>query len=435
MKLLHSRIGNKLFLNGIALLGVLTGLGNIGWAWLIFGTSETADIWMLSLVIVQSFALLSQAGVEQYAVFFAEQNEISQEAGSRFARECMSWAAIFGLTFAVLLFTGLPLVVRAFAHGFEAAAQVGAGDTTDPMVLQVLVTPMLYVFRQQLLMKGREQLSVLLNHLFGFVQFVAFCILWLSGEMSSVLLAWLVGGGSILACVMVIALADPFQRQFAAPDLRRLWPFVRASLQLRFTNSIHNFVVVLLTISALSAGVPGTVALFQYVKRMADGLAAIAVGPHMFVYHNLQARAWIQGDRDLFRKNVVDYLNHTVPLMVLAVLFAGCVWLGLQVAAPNFAEAFSPETIGIFLALWSWQLLIAIEGIPAGLLVVAKRIVWVFAVNSFYVFNFYSVMHFVVSPPYTGLAVAVASLACQAISAILFSHLALRLYRQHLGRL
>ena len=424
------RLGDKLFLNGIAMIGALVGLCNIAWTWFVFGTGGQADIWMLSLVIVQAFALLSQAGVEQYAIFSAEEYAVSPERGQHFAQACLTWSALFGFGFATLLFLGSPWIVLAFSQGFDAEVQLQVRHTTAPMLLQVFVTPMLYVYRQQLLMKGRERLSVLLNHTFGFVQFSAFCVLALRAPASALLLAWVVGVGGIFASALVVGFGGGFQAQFGKPEWHRLWPFVRASLQLRLTSSVHNFFVVLLTNSALSAGVPGTVALFQYVKRVADGLASIAVGPHMFVYHNKQARAWTQGDQVLFRENILDYLRHSVPMMTLAVLIAGLVWGMTQEIAQSLVPALAQSTVALFVALWFWQLLIAVEGVPAGVVVVARRIDWVFSVNFFYLMNFYLIVNFLLSRPHTGLSVALASLGCQAISAVLFGLLAFKLYLQ-----
>lgn len=424
------RIPERLLLNVIAVFSVVVGLLNTALAWVIYGAGGKADIWMLSFVVAQAFVLLSQLGVEQYAVFSAEHATVSEQAGKSFDRQCLSWSLMFGTGFAGLLAVFLPSIVGMFAAGFSAAAQAEVLHTVYPLLLQVALAPMLYVLRQQLLMQGRAKLSILLNSTFSMVQLLVLAGGWVSGQLSPAILATLVGLGSLLAATSALFSSGPLRDQFARPDWYRLWPFIRASAALRFTHSIHNFLVVLLTNSALSGGVPGTVSLFQYVKKIADGISSVAIGPHLQVYHAAQAGAWARSDKRLFHKNIREYLLHALPVIAIALAGILVCWRFAGDFIPSLAHKATTEAFWIFVVLSTWQVLISVESVPAGVLVVGKHTRWLLLVNALFVMNFYLMMHVAISAPYSAATVATMSLLCQCISSTIISFLALMFYRK-----
>jgi hypothetical protein len=429
-RFLVPQIPERLLLNAIAVFSVAVGLLNTALAWAVYGTGGKADVWMLSFVVVQAFVLVSQIGVEQYAIFSAEHHAVSEQAGERFDRESLCWGLLFGLGFAALLSLLLPCVVTMFATGFNVQAQAEVQRTVMPLLLQVALAPMLYVLRQQLLMRGRAKVSVLLNSTFSIVQLVVLAGGWLSGQLSPSVLALFVGLGSVVAAGSALLSAGPVRKQMAAPDWRRLWPFIRASAALRFTHSIHNFLVVLLTNSALSGGVAGTVALFQYVKKVADGLSSVTVGPHLQVYHAAQAGAWARTDKYKFHENIRDYLRHALPVAAVAIAGILICWHFAGALVPSLAQKATAGAFWIFVVLSAWQVLISIESVPAGVLVVGKHTRWLLLVNALYVLNFYLIMHVVVAAPYTAMTVASLSLLCQCISTAILSFLAWTFYRK-----
>jgi hypothetical protein len=203
---------------------------------------------------------------------------------------------------------------------------------------------------------------------------------------------------------------------------------------MRSTHSIHNFLVVVLTSNALSGGVQGTVALFQYVKKIADGLSSISVGPHLSVYHAMQSKAWALADRRRFVANIRSYLLSAFPLLMLvSAAFAVCAWIALCVTGAR-GDRFGYTAFAILLVLLAWQTLISVETIAVGVPVMAKKTSVVLVVNGVFVANFYLVIHHVLVAPYTGLAVAVACIACQGVSTVMFTLVAVRLTRIKFGR-
>jgi hypothetical protein len=290
-----------------------------------------------------------------------------------------------------------------------------------PLLLQVLFTPSLYVLRQQLLMRGRPHLAILSNYLFAGVQLAVLSAAWLGGGLSPVQGGIAIGVVSAaLSAWLVFALCERGVLRHA-PEWRQLWPFVRASVAMRSTHSIHNFLVVLLTNSALSGGIDGTVAVFQYTKRIADGLASISVGPHLSVYQSAQARAWAARSAVAFSANLRAYLLSAFPLLVLAAIGFACLAAMAIHVLPGAAVKVPYGSFVVLLVLLSWQTLIALESVPVGVLVLARRPEVILVINAVFVATFYTTIHWILPKPCTGLSVAASSVACQGISTLLFS--------------
>lgn len=421
---------DRLFLNVFALLGAAVGLANTALAWRLYGTRSDADVWMLAIVVVQALCLLSQLGVEQFSVFSAEAHALGNEVGSRFDRDSMTWAILFGIVCSVAFALMGHTMIAIFAHGYEQRERQRVMEVVLPLLLQVCFTPPLYVLRQQLLLRGRFRISIVSNNLFGYVQLAIMASAWLTGGISPSLAGFMTGlASAMLSAWFVLALGESKVLRLW-PDWESLRPFIRASMAMRFTHSIHNFLVVLLTNNALSAGVEGTVALFQYSKKIADGLAAISIGPHLSLYHAAQARAWaVRSARD-FSTNVRAYLLSAFPLLALAIGAFAVFAIVVFNVVPNSASMVPKGGFAVILMLLAWQTLVACESVPVGVLVLARRPEIILAINALFVVTFFAVTHWVIVKPSTGLTVATTSLACQSISTMLFSYIAYTLWRR-----
>lgn len=420
---------DRLWLNLFAMLGAFLGLANAGLAWHLYGASVDADIWMLSLVVVQTLCLLSQLGVEQFAVFSAEAHAFNIEIGRRFDRDGMSWALALGLLCCILFGLITTPLIGLFAQGYSEEERSQVAAISLALLLQVLFSPSLYVLRQQLLLQNHYRLSIISNILFGSVQMIVLLTAWLFGHISMFHIALSTG---LLSAVIAAWFVFKFCEDGVMknmPDWARLWPFIRASVALRFTHSIHNFFVVLLSNSALSGGVEGTVAVYQYAKKIADGLSSISISPHLTVYHSAQAKAWVRGDLGACVVNIRTYLLTAYPLLLgLVVVFVVFTSLAINVI-PDFGAKLPQGGALILFVLLAWQTLISLESVPVGILVIDKRAGLILMINTVFIITFFMALHWVLVSPYTALAVAIVSICCQAISTLLFSIVAFKLWR------
>lgn len=430
---MRQRVATRLSLSGMAGLGAMLGLGNITLTWLVFGRSVEADIWLLALSIALALSQLSQLGVEQVVVFSAEAHATSAQRGQDFDRDSMSWALGFGLAFALLALLVTPALIPWFAAGFGAEQRNRLGGALAPLMLLVALAPGMMVLGQQLMLAGRQHLAVCVLNLNALVQFIALLACWVSSNTSPDTLALAFGSAAALLGLAVIASLGPPRTLRVMPDFRALLPFIRSSVAMRGAHSAHNFVVVLLINSALTAGAEGTVAVYQYARKVADGLTSIAIGPHQAVYLAALARAWAHADRLSLRRESSDYLWTSLLLLTGATLLLSLVAGAAATLAPTAAKAIGIDG-GVMLAvLVLWQALVAIESIPVAVLSVDRRAGSMLCVNAVFALGLYAVLTWLVVPPHGGVPVVLSMLFCQIGSTVLFALVASRCVRHRFG--
>lgn len=417
-------------LNLLAGCGAALGVANILLAWRLFGTSREGDLWMMAMAVAQTLAVLSQLGVEQVTVFSARARAAGSDSGRQFDRTSLQWALLFGLTFAALAGAMLQGVAKLFAPGFDADLNVRLMSVLLPILLQLAAAPALFVLRQQLLLDDRPAWSMVLSHAYGVVQCLVLAGAVAGGFGQLEALAGWVGAGSLAVVLAAIGCFGPRGTwRWHTPEWPALAVFVRASMAMRLTHSMHNLLVVAVTNAALSTGPAGTVAVFQYAKRLVDGLATVAVSPHMAVLHAKQATAWMQRDAAAFCGHAVHYIRTAVPLLVGAstlALLASWAWASLS-DQPPLRPGGSHWLL--LLLLCAWQLVMAVETVAAGVLSYDNRAGSMFAVNSLYIACFFGVVQLL--PVLTGgVAVVAAALGCQLLSLVLFTWLASGVHRQ-----
>jgi hypothetical protein len=414
--------------NVIAALTIGVGLLNSSLILLIYGTSKLSDIWMLSLALTQSLILLSQLGVEQYPIFRADHHSISAQEGIAFERESVTWSLLFGVCFAALLSQVIPGVVGLFATGFTNIEKNNVGEVVTPLLLQVMLSPTLYLMRQELLMSGRTKMAFGVNALFPIVQLVALVTGWLFGIESPTLLASFIAIGSVTGFIITATITGiNLYTTFSIPTWKRIAPLAKASFGLRATHSVHNFVLVLLTNSALSGGPPGSLAFFQLIRKISDGVSSICVGPHLQLYHARQALAWSSRDHELFKKNITTYVTQAMPIMGALLVTIVCVSFILTDTKIGSIEV-STDSIWLLTVFWAWQILVAIETIPVSILIVSKNSRLLLVINICFISMFYLLTANDYSQPCTGESVALYTFSCQIISSILFTFAAYKVY-------
>lgn len=385
-------------------------------------------MWMLVLAMTQALNLLSQLGVEQFPIFSAERRVLGASSGDAFDRDSIGWSMLSGLLFSGLLSIAAPWLVGLFATGFSGDEQVDALQIFYPLLLQVCVAPAMFVLRQQMLLADRKLLATMLGWSLGAVQLLVllFCFLCSIADVNFVAVS--TGVLSLIFGGIAVWFWSGAQVYRRLPDFKSLWPFIKASVTMRCTHSVHNFFVVLLTNNALSAGAEGTLSVFQYVKRLADGLTSVTFVPHAGVYHARQAAAWAEGGIPAFVSNVEHYFKTSLVallLMLAALLSVGgaVLWSGDEL------KILSLENAGLFCLMLLWQAVIAVETIPVGVITMAKQSLQILCVNMIYVAMLFMLTRILPSTSMTGFQIGGALLASQLLSLCLFTLLAVRIFR------
>lgn len=424
----------RLVLNAISATGPALGLANIALAWWLLRATADADIWMAALALVQTLSLLSQMGVEQVAVFSARVQASEGTAGAhRFNGTAHLWSVLFGVVFFLLVLAGREQIVNLFVPGFSPANRARLETALGPLLLLVGVAPSLYLLRQLLLLQGRLRTALAIGAQANLAQFLALGACLLAGITSPIVLTWATAGVALTLWILSVAVGHVGFGAAAARDAR-MREMVIASFQLRSVSSIHNFAVAFISSSTLSMGPTGSVAVFQWVKRITDGLAAVSYGPHLLVYQAAQASAWAEGKLQLLKSNAADYLRISVPtfLLVAVGVVAGTA-IALQVGALGEAGPMARQILPLLVLLLAWHLVISIETVCVAMVVVDHRWFGMLVINLVFVTLYYVFLQRIHALPPV-LSVAAFGVACQLVSAAAFTWLAGRILSRRFGR-
>ncbi|MGI9141988.1 MAG: hypothetical protein ACR2IJ_02250 [Fluviibacter sp.] len=385
-------------------------------------------MWMLVLAMTKACNLLSQLGVEQFPIFSAERRALGASLGDAFDRDSIGWSMLSGLLFSGLLSLAAPWLVGLFATGFSRNEQIDALQIFYPLLLQVCIAPAMFVLRQQMLLADRKLLATILGWSLGAVQLVVllFCFVCAIGDVNFVAIG--TGVLSLVFAGVAVWLWSGSQVYRRLPDFKTLLPFVRASVTMRCTHSVHNFFVVLLTNNALSSGAEGALSIFQYVKRLADGLASVTFVPHAGVYHARQAAVWAEGGSTAFVSNVEHYFKTSLVALLLMLATTLSVGGAVLWSGDGF-KILTLENAGLFCLMLLWQAVIAVETIPVGVITMAKQSLQILCVNMIYVAMLFMLTHILPSASMTGFQIGGALLVSQLLSLCLFTLLAVRIFR------
>ena len=418
------------FYNALALLSVGIGLLNSILTIRLLGITADADIWLLSIAMVTTLCVLSQLGVDQFLYFYEEQRAQGQTQAARFTRAAVTWAVLTGAAFALLAIAALPLLKLIFALGLPVLSQNRVADLIITMAPQMAAAPLLHVTRQHQNAVGRYTLAYLLllwSPLVLLIVMVCASMLYTTPEK----LAWMVGAGGLIqiaACLLIVWPTIRGQKKLAwsAPYFRR---FISTSIAMRSGHGLHNFLSSAIINNTLSTFAIGNVALFQYANRFAAGASAIAVGPHSNIFHAQIAKAWAERAGLLAIYSARKFLVHIAPIFVLTVIV---VWLALPPALRLISTAAMPlDALAItFLLLSVWHGVIHLESIFVAFIVAAHQAKVFILVNGLFAVVFFLLSRRLTLLPEFAVLPAAAIFA-QLISLMIFSMVAIRLFKQH----
>ncbi len=423
----------KLALNAMAAMSAGLGLLGTALAYRVFGLSAQADVWMLGTVIVMSLTLVSQLGVEQMAVFYARERAADAQRADGFVRDALLWSLCFGALFAAAVHVLAPWLVRGFSPGFSPQQHADVTQVLRAFWPLLLLSPSQFVIKQVLLVRGSVLIATALGLLVPATQCAALlvAVMGMGSEPARVASQTVVGYGLLSLPVLLLAMRGlPWGQR---PDMHTLVPFIASSASMRLTHSVHGFLVTFVSNHLLSFGVAGTVSTFQYARKIAEGLASVTVGPHVSVYHARQAVHWADASEQSFRAQVREYLRSIAPLLLLASLvLAGTacyLWLSQRLPQQVDASIFALAVGALFL----WQIVIAIETVPVGVLVMACRYRQMLLINASFITAYYLWGIGLQQLMPGAVAIPVASILAQLQSTALFCWSAKALYAARFG--
>jgi hypothetical protein len=185
-----------------------------------------------------------------------------------------------------------------------------------------------------------------------------------------------------------------FNRKYLIRPYRSDWLKIKEliihSSTIKGANAIHNFLVQALISSVLSRMPTGSISIFQYAKKLADGVFAITAGPQVMIYHSRCATSVSNLDKAEMKNNALHFLKTFLSLFFA---MAFMVYILTPFALSIVAKSFSATTIDdirlVYVGVVLWYLIMGIETLSVGIILATRSSLALFSVNFTFILLFF----------------------------------------------
>jgi hypothetical protein len=374
----------------ISLLNVGCGLAVTGLIWYKYSASEESDILLLATSSISMLAQLSLVGVEQVLYFYADERKKSQKNADHFFKLAFTWSLISGGVFA--------LAMALFSKGFLSLIASGLPDSSliqgSYLLLclapQLVVSPCLHVLRAKWALEEKFGRAYLLSAVNSLILLLCLVITIFSGVTRLEVFGQL----SLVVFLIFLSGFVLYNRRFLtipkASDWSQIKTLVIHSSTIKGANAVHNFLVQALISSLLSKMPVGSISIFQYAKKLADGVFAITAGPQVMIYHSRCAVAVSHWNLQEMKNNAIHFLKTFLSLffaMAIVVYFATPI--ALAIVAKSFSAAAVDEIRLVYVGIVLWYLIMGIETLSVGIILATRSSLALFCVNFTFIFLFF----------------------------------------------
>jgi hypothetical protein len=375
----------------ISLLNVGCGLAVTGLIWYRYSASQQSDILLLATSSISILAQLSLVGVEQVLYFYTDESKKGREVAAHFMKLAFTWALISGAGFAVLFILFSKYFLMMVASGFSEENQELARYVILCLTPQLLVSPALHVIRGKWALEEKFGRAYMLSAVNSLVLLLCLLLTVITGVQTLKVFSNL----SLGVYIAFLAGFLFYNRRLLIWPAQNEWHKIKMlvihSSSIKGANAVHNFLVQALISSLLSQMPTGSISIFQYAKRLADGVFAITAGPQVMIYHSRCAKAISSWNLTDMRANVVHFLKTFLSLFFA---MAAVVYLLTPFALSIVGKNFLPETVSeillIYLGIVLWYLIMGIETLSVGVLLATHSSRNLFAVNLTFILLFFT---------------------------------------------
>lgn len=380
----------------ISLLNVGCGLAVTGLIWYRYNATLDSDILLLATSSISILAQLSLVGVEQVLYFYSDERKKSPQAAGHFFKLAFTWALVSGAGFACLFIVLAKYFLLMVGSGFSEAARAQTEYLLLCLSPQLVLSPALHVLRAKWALDekfGRAYLLSAVNPLILLVCLVVTLVVGVSDLTTF-------GNLSLGIFVLFLNLFLAFNRKYLVLNPSRSdWGQIRALLfhssMIKGANSVHGFLVQALSSSILSQMPTGSISIFQYAKKLADGVFAITAGPQVMIYHSRCATAVSAKIPTMvrieLRKHIIEFLK---PFISLFLAMASLIYLITPFALALVSTNFSPPIIDnirhVYLGIVLWYFILGAETLSVGVILATRSVLSLFGVNFVFILLFFA---------------------------------------------
>ncbi len=375
----------------VSIFNVSIGLLVTALIWSRYSASRESDILLLAISLMGILSQLSSMAVEQVLYFYADERAKNAEEGSQFFKLTFTWALISGLGFVVLFLVISRFFVGWVATGFSQESQNLVHQLMLCFTPQLILSPCLHVIRAKWSVEERFGRAYLLSSLNSCILLACLIVMLVLGISDLVNFGKMVLGGYSLFLILFVYLSRFAIVRPTLSSWHRIKFLFRQSMAIKWAHAVHSFLVQALINSLLSQLPTGSISVFQYAKKLADGVFAITAGPQVMIYHSRCAQIMSQKTFSKLRHSAAHFLKTFLSLFIFMALL---VFILTPPVLSFIAQQFTPEVIGSIRGAYTfivlWYFLIGIETLAVGIVLSVGHSLALLSINLFFITLLYT---------------------------------------------
>jgi len=374
----------------ISLLNVGCGLAVTGLIWFKYSASKDSDVLLLATSSVSMLAQLSLVGVEQVLYFYADERKKSDQDAGHFFKLAFTWSLLSGGLFAIFVALFSKGFLSLIASGLPEASLSQASYLLLCLLPQLIMSPPLHVLRAKWALEEKFGRAYLLSAVNAFILLLCLIVTIVIRVNN------LEFFGQLCLVIFILFLAGFvfYNRRFLlwpnASDWLKIKALIIHSSTIKGANAVHNFLIQALLSSILSKMPVGSISIYQYAKKLADGVFAITAGPQVMIYHSRCAVAVSHWNLKEMRGNAVHFLKTFLSLFfVMALMVYTIAPIALAIVAKSFTPSAIDDIRVAYVGIVLWYLIMGIETLSVGIILATRSSLALFSVNFTFILLFF----------------------------------------------
>jgi hypothetical protein len=262
----------------LAGINLIINAANIGLLYSVFGSGIETAAYFISTNGIAACNLLLLTFVEQFAFLFSSRCTLSKDAAESFFWSVMWSVIVLGTFVWVIVYANVEYVIKLYSPGLQGLNYTVAVSMAKILSISIITTTPLYLVQQKLGCHGMVSWSYLVSILPNAILLIGLIVAWFLKQDIYLALVCYAIGSTVIFLSSIFIFRDSLTG-FNKGELQNLRVLAWQSAKIRTAHNLHNIVSNYL-ISLAVGYIPVNLASFFFgVKRSAEALTQIIVGP------------------------------------------------------------------------------------------------------------------------------------------------------------
>jgi hypothetical protein len=257
---------------------LLVSTANVGMLYFVFGSGIETAAYFISTNAIAALNLLLLTFVEQFAFIFSSRYISCQDSAEKFFWTAMWVVTILGTLVCFITYANVETLLKFYSPGLQGLNHSVAVSITKIVLVLTITTTPLYLIQQKLGCLSKISGSYLIGLMPNIINLMGLGFAWLLHWDIYIVLKLHVIGSTITLLTAIFLLRDSLTG-LCEEELKHLRCLAWQSAKIRTAHNIHNIFSNYLISLAISYIPVNLGSFFFGVKRGADALTQIAIGP------------------------------------------------------------------------------------------------------------------------------------------------------------